>query len=154
MNIESTSFSGGDTQKSRHKMLLKKLTDNMPDKNSNTNNNNSVSVSKKKSTTITNNNNKTQTKSCIDQSDSNNSRQHRNSFSSQNSDDEELKKYVKEFKKKVEKKYTESVVNKNYKFQFVNRVFDSEESIQSLLDVEQYNLFEQNKGDDKDETEQ
>lgn len=59
---------------------------------------------------------------------------HQKSLSNSNteSEDEELKKYVREFKKKVEKKYNESITNKNFKFVYNDKkVFDSESSIQS-----------------------
>ena len=45
-------------------------------------------------------------------------------------------------------------MNKNYKFPYVDAIFDSEESVQSLQDVSTYNLFEQNNNKEKDETEQ
>lgn len=74
--------------------------------------------------------------------------------SKEESEDEELRKYVSEFKKKVERKFNESATNKKYVFPYMQRDPDSEASIQSLCDVTRYDLADQNKNIVKDETEQ
>lgn len=175
MNLDHNHFSGGDnekivqSQKSRKKNLQKKLTENDPFKQDESYN----KVHKKKSQSILSRSNvgdKSQAKShySYQENDSGLKKEKNKSFvedkkksmsvSNTESEDEELKKYVREFKKKVEKKFNESIVNKNYYFPFnEDRAFDSEESIQSQMDIERYNLVDQNKPEqeeENDETEQ
>lgn len=173
MNLEQSQLSIENkeaivqSQKPRKKNLQKKLTETDPFKQEES----STKVCKKKSQTILSKSIKQdkskdrsmysyQENDSVKQKEKNSSfaNNHQKSLSNSNteSEDEELKKYVREFKKKVEKKYNESITNKNFKFVYNDKkVFDSESSIQSQMDVEQYNLADQNKVDsDKDETEQ
>ena len=148
MNIvDSASFSGSDNQKPLSRVTRSKPT------GSTTPTPKSTSVPKKKSQTVHPKRTDTSiTKSFAEGTTT--KPEDNTSVNSAASDDSELKIYVVEFKKKVEKKYVDSMVNKNYKFPYVDKIFDSEESIGSLLDVSTYNLFEQNNKEDKDETEQ
>lgn len=149
--METASYSNGEThQNHRQKKLLKRLTENETAQRSPIRD----KSLKNSSVNLVSKIDKSQTRSfCIDDS-----KLHKQeSVSSRNSDDEELKRYVKEFKKKVEKKYTESLVNKDYIFPFISQAIrddDSESSIQSLLNVSNYNLADQNNNKEKDETEQ
>lgn len=152
-----TSHSQGETSttKMRQKKLLKKLTENegpisieFQDKKSS-----KSAVNKKRYKQ-----DKSQTRSfCIEKQNSKspNPGTREESVSSKASEDEELRNYVLEFKKKVEKKFLESSINKKYRFHYaLEKPVDSESSIQSLLDVTSYNLTDQNKNIPKDETEQ
>lgn len=114
--MEKTSFSGGEQHNNRQKQLLKKLTENefqTADPSQPKSNN-----KKKRSLNYVGRIDKSHTRSyCVDQSTT---KVEEETISSTNSEDVELRRYVREFKKKVEKKYTDSTCNKIYKFPFVD----------------------------------
>ena len=156
--METSSYSHGETSttKMRQKKLLKKLTENEGNMH-----NIEYQHKKKNSSSVMNSKlkiDKSQTRSfCIENSKQEQAKKEfkNDSVSSkEESDDEELRKYVFEFKKKVEKKFNDSTTNKKYKFIYAKHEPDSESSIQSLQDTTQYDLADQNKNIAKDETEQ
>jgi len=95
-------------------------------------------------------------RSNLDLSDDDSFYEENSSASKISAEDEDLQKYVKDFRKKVQEKFNGSETNRNYKFPRLKSRLesDSEQSIQSLEFVLFYDLKKQNDDKPIDENDQ